>query len=145
MMKMTSFTIHGEPQGKARPRAVRQSGIMHIYTPQKTKDYEREIAMAYRTQCTGMFSGAVEIEIHAYYEIPKSASRKRVLDMVSDRERPTKKPDGDNIAKAVCDALNGVAYKDDSQVVDLTVRKYYSKFPHVQVFISEAKDNGISH
>ena len=101
--------------------------------------------MAYRTQCTGMFSGAVEIEIHAYYEIPKSASRKRVLDMVSDRERPTKKPDGDNIAKAVCDALNGVAYKDDSQVVDLTVRKYYSKFPHVQVFISEAKSDGESH
>ena len=56
MMKMTSFTIHGEPQGKARPRAVRQSGIMHIYTPQKTKDYEREIAMAYRTQCLHKFS-----------------------------------------------------------------------------------------
>lgn len=144
-MKMTSFTVHGEPQGKARPRAVRQSGTMHIYTPQKTKDYEREIAMAYKTQCSGMFSGAVEVEIHAYYTIPKSASRKRVLDMVSDIERPTKKPDGDNIAKAVCDALNGIAYKDDSQVVDLTVRKYYSKFPRVQVFISEAKSDGESH
>ena len=91
-MKMTTFTVHGEPQGKARPRAVRQSGVMHIYTPKKTKDYEREIAMAYMTQCSGMFSGAVEMEIHAYYTIPKSASRKRVLDMVSDIERPTKKP-----------------------------------------------------
>ena len=142
---MTQFTVLGAPQGKERPRAAKLRDRTIIYTPKKTKDYEREIATAYRTQCSGMFSGAVAIEIHAYYEIPKSASRKRVLDMVSDRERPTKKPDGDNIAKAVCDALNGIAYKDDSQVVDLTVRKYYSKFPHVQVFISEAKSDGESH
>lgn len=142
---MVEFMVLGAPQGKERPRAAKLRDRTIVYTPKKTKDYEREIATAYRTQCRGMFSGAVAIEIHAYYEIPKSASRKRVLDMVSDRERPTKKPDGDNIAKAVCDALNGVAYKDDSQVVDLTVRKYYSKFPHVQVFISEAKTDGESH
>ena len=142
---MTLFTVLGAPQGKERPRAAKLRDRTIVYTPKKTRDYEREIATAYRTQCSGMFSGAVAIEIHAYYEIPKSASRKRVLDMVSDRERPTKKPDGDNIAKAVCDALNGVAYKDDSQVVDLTVRKYFSKFPHIQVFISEAKTDGESH
>ena len=142
---MTQFTVLGAPRGKERPRAAKLRDRTVVYTPKKTRDYEREIATAYLTQCRGMFSGAVAIEIHAYYEIPKSASRKRVLDMVSDRERPTKKPDGDNIAKAVCDALNGVAYKDDSQVVDLTVRKYYSKFPHVQVFISEAKTDGESH
>ena len=142
---MVEFMVLGAPKGKERPRAAKLRDRTILYTPKKTKDYEREIATAYRTQCRGIFSGAVAIEIHAYYEIPKSASRKRVLDMVSDRERPTKKPDGDNIAKAVCDALNGVAYKDDSQVVDLTVRKYYSKFPHVQVFISEAKTDGESH
>ena len=142
---MTQFTVLGAPQGKERPRVAKLRDRTIVYTPKKTKDYEREIATAYLTQCSGMFSGAVQVEIHAYYEIPKSASRKRVLDMVSDRERPTKKPDGDNIAKAVCDALNGIASKDDSQVVDLTVRKYYSKFPHVQVFISEAKDDGTSH
>ena len=142
---MVEFMVLGAPKGKERPRAAKLRDRTIVYTPKKTKDYEREIATADRTQCRGIFSGAVAIEIHAYYEIPKSASRKRVLDMVSDRERPTKKPDGDNIAKAVCDALNGVAYKDDSQVVDLTVRKYYSKFPHVQVFISEAKTDGESH
>ena len=139
---MTQVTVLGAPQGKERPRAAKLRDRTIMYTPKKTRDYEREIATAYRTQCNGMFSGAVQMEIHAYYEIPKSASRKKVLDMVSDKERPTKKPDGDNIAKAVCDALNGLAYKDDSQVVDLTVRKYYSKFPHVQIFISEAKKDG---
>lgn len=142
---MVEFMVIGAPKGKERPRAAKIRDRTIIYTPKKTRDYEREIARAYQMECSSMFSGAVAIEIYAYYEIPKSASRKRVLDMVSDRERPTKKPDGDNIAKAVCDALNGIAYKDDSQVVDLTVRKYYSKFPHVQVFISEAKDDGTSH
>ena len=142
---MVEFMVLGAPQGKERPRVAKLRDRTIVYTPQKTKDYEREIEAAYRIECSGMFSGAVAIEIYAYYEIPKSASRKRVLDMVSDRERPTKKPDGDNIAKAVCDALNGVAYKDDSQVVDLTVRKYYSKFPRIQVFISEAKTDGESH
>ena len=142
---MVEFMVLGAPKGKERPRAAKLRDRTIVYTPKKTKDYEREIATAYRTQCRGIFSGAVAIEIHAYYEIPKSASRKRVLDMVTDRERPTKKPDVDNIAKAVCDALNGVAYKDDSQVVDLTVRKYYFTFPHVQVFISEAKTDGESH
>lgn len=137
-MKMTSFTVHGEPQGKARPRAVRQSGAMHIYTPQKTKDYEREIAMAYKTQCGGMFSGAVSVTICAYFKIPKSTSRKRVLEMIEDEIKPTKKPDADNIAKAVCDALNGIAYKDDSCVVQLNVEKFYAKEPYIRVYISEA-------
>nr|DAI77703.1 MAG TPA: Endodeoxyribonuclease RusA [Caudoviricetes sp.] len=137
-MKMTNFTVHGEPQGKARPRAVRQSGIMRVYTPQKTKDYEREIAMAYMTQCNGMFSGAVSVTICAYFRIPKSASRKKVLAMINDEIKPSKKPDADNIAKAVCDALNGIAYKDDSCVVQLNVEKFYAKEPYIRVYISEA-------
>lgn len=85
---MVEFMVLGAPKGKERPRAAKLRDRTIVYTPKKTKDYEREIATAYRTQCRGIFSGAVAIEIHAYYEIPKSASRKRVLDMVSDRERP---------------------------------------------------------
>jgi Holliday junction resolvase RusA-like endonuclease len=135
---MTQFTVLGAPRGKERPRAAKLRDRTVVYTPKKTRDYEREIATAYLTQCRGMFSGAVSVTICAYFQIPKSTSRKRVLEMIVDEIKPTKKPDADNIAKAVCDALNGIAYKDDSQVVDLTVRKHYSKFPRVQVFISEA-------
>ena len=49
---------------------------------------------------------------------------------------PTKKPDADNIAKVVCDALNGLAYKDDAQVIDLTVHKRFGD-PKVIVKIWE--------
>jgi len=47
--------------------------------------------------------------------------------------RPKKKPDCDNIAKIICDALNGIVYHDDSQVVDLEIRKYYSDEPKVKI------------
>lgn len=49
---------------------------------------------------------------------------------------PTKKPDCDNVAKMICDALNGLAYKDDAQIVNLNVLKAYtSDVPFVAVTI----------
>ena len=55
--------------------------------------------------------------------------------MVAGDIRPTKKPDFDNVTKAVCDALNGVAYDDDSQIVDAMARKFYSEQPRIEVII----------
>ena len=135
---MTQFTVLGAPRGKERPRAAKLRDRTVVYTPKKTRDYEREIATAYLTQCRGMFSGAVSVTICAYFQIPKSTSRKRVLEMIADEIKPTKKPDADNIAKAVCDALNGVAHKDDACVVQLNVEKFYAKEPYIRVYISEA-------
>ena len=51
--------------------------------------------------------------------------------------RPIKKPDMDNVIKMVADALNQVAYKDDTQIVDCQVRKFYSEEPRVEVIIRE--------
>ena len=51
--------------------------------------------------------------------------------------RPTKKPDLDNIAKAVLDSLNGIAYKDDSQIVSMVVSKKYSNRPRVEITLKE--------
>ena len=55
--------------------------------------------------------------------------------MADGKIRPTKKPDADNIMKAVADALNGIAYKDDSQIVNVTIAKWYSDTPRVEVAI----------
>jgi Holliday junction resolvase RusA-like endonuclease len=69
--------------------------------------------------------------------MPASASKKKQQSMLHGGIRPTKKPDCDNIAKAVLDALNGIAYYDDSQVVTVTVEKLYSDTPRVEVEITE--------
>lgn len=60
--------------------------------------------------------------------------------MVSGNIRPTHKPDFDNVTKAVCDALNGIAYSDDSQIVDAMERKFYSEQPRIEVIIRQASN-----
>lgn len=54
--------------------------------------------------------------------------------------RPKVKPDADNVAKAICDALNGQAYRDDAQIAALYVRKWYDEKPRVEVQIRTVTD-----
>ena len=126
---MICFEIPGKPQGKARARTFYNSklGKMQSITPENTVLYENLIKHCYlETKCEPFLDKVpLEVEITACFPIPKSATKK-------DRERiklmeyyPTMKPDADNIAKVVCDALNGLAYKDDAQVIDLTVHKRF--------------------
>ena len=110
----------------------------HTYTPQNTVQYEHLVRYFYHMQCgTAKFAPEIPLDVRivAYFPIPKSASKKRQAMMRVNRLRPTKKPDCDNIAKAVLDALNDIAYHDDSQVVDHQLRKFYSDNPRVTVKI----------
>lgn len=126
------FEVIGMPQGKARARTFYNTklGKHQSITPDKTVLYENLIKtsfLAAENKKTFFNGEPVEMYITAYFPIPKSTSKK-------DRERirnkelfPIKKPDTDNIAKVICDALNGVAYHDDTQVVKLQVRKQYTE------------------
>lgn len=136
---MVDFTVYGEPRGKARPRVVRnRNGRTRAYTPQRTKDYESEIRNAYISAARGeIFQGAVAVTIIAVMMMSKSISKKARDKMLLSKILPTKKPDADNIAKVVCDALNGVAYRDDAQVSLLFVKKRYGDVPGINVRIWE--------
>lgn len=134
---MIEFTIQGEPRGKARHRTTKKG---HTYTPQTTVDYENEVVKAYLMEYLGrqLIEGQLSAEINAYFKIPKSATKGKKLAMKHNITRPTKKPDGDNISKIILDALNKVAYKDDSQVVDLKVKKWWSlDNPRVEVIVKK--------
>lgn len=133
-MMETTFIVYGEPQGKARPRFTRGG---RTYTPNKTVEYERQIRAAYQLADGAMTEFPVSVNITALYSIPKSASKAKAQRMLSDELLPCKKPDLDNIAKCVCDALNSIAYKDDAQVCSLVVKKRYSKEPCIVVTIRE--------
>ena len=69
---------------------------------------------------------AVNIEIEARYQIPKSYPQKKAAACAAGEVLPLVKPDVDNISKAVLDALLGIAYKDDSSVVRVLTRKRYA-------------------
>lgn len=77
----------------------------------------------------------LHVNIKAYYEVPKSTSKKKREEMLSNIIRPTKKPDFDNIGKIICDSLNFIAYHDDSAIVEAEVSKFYSETPRVDVII----------
>lgn len=135
------FCIHGDPQGKGRPRFSTVCGHVHTRTPDETVLYENLVKTEYRQQVGVKFpdDAMLDVRIFAYYPIPKSASKRKRQAMLERKIRPTKKPDWDNVGKVICDSLNGIAYRDDAQVVDSMVRKFYSEDPKVVVTIEEIK------
>ena len=133
------FCIHGDPQGKGRPRFSTVCGHVHTRTPDETVLYENLVKTEYRQQVGVKFpdDAMLDVRIFAYYPIPKSVSKRKRQAMLERKIRPTKKPDWDNVGKVVCDSLNGIAYRDDAQVVDSMVRKFYGETPKVVVTIEE--------
>ena len=131
-----NFTILGEPQGKERPRFARDGGRIRTYTPKNTSDYEHRIGWEYRRKYgVKRFADDAELclTVRAYFSIPQRTSKPVREKMRCGSVRPTKKPDADNILKAVADGLNSVAYRDDKQIVTATVEKRYSEIPRVEV------------
>ena len=130
-MRSEVITVFGNPKGKARPRFFRG----HAYTPKSTKNYERLFADAWGD--TEPFDGPISVAITAYFKPPASTRKSDLMDMISGKLKPTKKPDIDNIIKAVLDGLNGYAYSDDKQVVRIKAVKAYSTEPCVVVTVRE--------
>ena len=134
------FIVEGKPQGKARARTFynKRMGKMQSITPEQTKSYEDLIRWSYKA-AGGQYLGekVLSVDIQAYYPIPKSFSKKKREEAKADRVYPTTKPDCDNIIKVVLDALNGVAYYDDKQVVCVSCNKYYGDTGYLQIGISE--------
>jgi Holliday junction resolvase RusA-like endonuclease len=129
-----TFEVPGEPRGKGRPRFNRHTGS--TYTDSETRAYEQKIVAYYRKAYQGFRwpdSAFIHVIVTAHYPIPKSATKAAIAGMQAQRILPSRKPDIDNVLKVVLDALNGVAYKDDSRVVSVTARKVYSFEPKIVI------------
>ena len=128
------YSVEGDPVGKQRPRFSRG----RTYTPKKTVDYETIIASK-ASQAMGSsepLQTPVAIFIWISHAIPASYSKKRKEACLNGLDWP-KKPDLDNVAKVFLDAMNGIVYKDDVQVVKLRVSKRYDIEAHVDVLVRE--------
>ena len=139
-MKMLKIVIPGSPIGQGRPKFSTINGHAKAYDPEKSRNYKAYVRML-ATQAmedTGfeMIDGPCAVLINAFFEVPKSKSKRFREAALLDQERPTKKPDADNIVKAIQDALNGLVYKDDAYIVHLACQKFYSDNPRVEVYIS---------
>lgn len=135
---IVKFTIDGPPKGKGRPQFARRGNRVTARTPEKTASYEELVRWCWKVQCGQSFPQGtpLRVEIRAFFPIPSSFSKKK-RDALKDTPH-IKKPDADNVAKAVVDALNYLAFHDDSAICDLITIKRYSENPRVEVRIEEA-------
>lgn len=134
--------ITGKPFAKQRPRFSRSGNFVKTYTPKETVEYENLIKLCFAQQVNGWEAtkNPVRMLIKSYFPIPKSTPKYKQKLMINEDYPHVKKPDWDNIGKIVTDALNQIAYYDDNQVFETTVKKYYSQNPRVEVF-AEVIDN----
>ena len=138
MARRCEFVIEGKIKGKGRPRFSNYGKFVKAYTPADTASYENLIKLQFRISCGDWYSEQpLRMRIKAIHGIVKSASKKDKAKMLTGEIKPTKKPDADNIVKIICDALNGIAYKDDTQVVELEITKVYGELEKVIVEIQE--------
>ena len=133
-----SFHVPGEPQGKGRAKIVKIGGFSRMATPQKTAAYEGLIAHAAQQAMCGAapMDCACAVQLSITLAVPASWSKKKAAAALAGQVMPTKKPDADNVVKAVFDGMNGVVWKDDVQAVDLFLRKRYGATPGVHVRVT---------
>lgn len=119
-MNAHTFTVYGSPVAQGRPRFYRRGNFVGTYDPDKSRTWKQDVKAAVLDQLQGgpeIHEGALRLNLSFSLPRPKSLP-KRVTEHV-------KKPDADNLSKAIKDALRGIVYRDDSQIVVLHVEKKY--------------------
>lgn len=131
------FEVPAKIIGKGRPRLNSYTG--QVYTPTRTKDYESLVEQYFLLKYPRYkaMEGRAKVNIKAYFEVPKSASKIVKEQMLGNSISPTKKPDIDNVVKIVLDAMNKFAFKDDTQITKIEVEKLYSDVEKLYVKIEE--------
>ena len=129
------FTVPGEPVAKGRARAFIRCGKIGHYTPDKTATYESLVRL-FASRAMGNkppMNEAIMLTVDAFFSIPRSWPVKKQEDAEVMKIRHLKKPDASNVVKLIEDAMNGVVWVDDSQVIQIRASKHYSRIPCVLI------------
>ena len=138
---MIYFKIEGKPVPQGRPRAVRMGKGVRMYDPPKSKAYKQVVGLKGRSYMArnhlAPYTEPLRVTLGFYFKPPKSYTKKRLKAIESKYELYIKKPDVDNLAKGVCDALNKICYEDDSQIVEMNIKKQYADRDYTTVKIEK--------
>ena len=135
-MKDYIFTVKGQPKGKGRPRFTKNG---HVYTPESTRIYEEEIKLRYKEKFKDeMLDGNIAVEVFINKKPASYLGISKYNKLLG--KYCNIKPDTDNVVKAVLDALNGVAYADDKNVVEIYAVKKYSTESSVVIRLYELEN-----
>ena len=138
MTSKIEIVLPGLPRGKARPRFTVRGKHAVAYTDKQTESFEGALRMAGNLAMAGRapLEGALSLSMTAVFPVPASWSKKKRADALANEIRPIGKPDCDNILKTI-DALNGIVWRDDSQVVKAGISKVYGVSPEIAITVSE--------
>jgi len=130
-----SFSMAGEPRGKGRPRTTVRGGYAQIYTDPVTKKYEASVAKIAKTKMIGMkpLEGPLSVSLRFRLSVPVSYSKRLRTAILAGETAYLGSSDVDNYAKAILDAMNGIIFLDDKQVVRLFATKEAAEMPGVDV------------
>ena len=128
-----SLTIPGPPVGKHRARVCRNG---HAFTPAKAVNYEALVKQTFAAKYPDFvpMPGPVRM-ILSIYLMPSKKTQRKLKEGI--RVYPTIKPDISNVLKSIEDALNGLAYVDDKQIISVYAEKKYSQRPCVEIIVAE--------
>ena len=127
-----AILIPHSPVAKGRPRYTRQG---RCYTPKKTLEAEQVVKLFVAAQVGNcQLEGPLALELLSIFPIPASWSKKKKSAAVKGDIKPENKPDFDNVLKLYCDALNGLLWQDDKQIVDGRCIKCYGEHPAVVIW-----------
>ena len=132
---LIEFTVPGEPVAKGRARAFIRCGKIGHYTPDKTANYESLVRL-FASRAMGnkpLMTEAIWLTVDAYFSIPRSWPARKQEDAEVMKVRKISRPDLSNVVKAVEDALNGIVWVDDSQVIQIRASKHYSRIPYIHI------------
>ena len=146
-VQVMEIVIYGEPVPQGRPKFVRIGNHVHTYDPEKSRSY-KQLVRFWVTQHLKKIDGfkpyenALCVDLVFYLGIPLSWTKQKKLRAIQGQIRPTSKKtgDADNLCKSVTDAISGLVYIDDSQIVNLGVSKYYSETPRCVLKITEIEN-----
>ena len=136
--------LEGKIVAKGRPKFSTRGGFPRAYTPKKTRDFESYVRMMTKKVFKQPFENPVEVDILIKKKPPKSWSKKRKKQAILGEIAPTAKPDIDNYAKSILDGMNGVAWTDDSYIVELKQQKVYADEDGAEITVEEI-DKGTAY
>ena len=141
-MREYKAVVLGEPVAQGRPRFSRQGGFAKAYDPAKSRDYKQYVRLVAAQDAPAVpVTGAVILSLKIYRAVPKSMPKYKREAALAGVLRPTTKPDVSNVLKGVEDALKGVWYADDSQIVGYgALGKWYAERPRIEIVMQDLEE-----
>lgn len=147
------LVLNIEPKPQSRPKATRRGKHAGVYeVPEMMRWRKRCTELVKQVYSGPYFDSAIKVDMTFFLQAPKSMSeplkprskdkkKKEYEDFINERIPVDKKPDLDNLEKAVYDSISKaeIVWTDDNIIVEHTTRKLYSPNPRIELIIEEVK------